>query len=218
MITYRLIGSPLVDPPVIPTAHEGQALAAARMKAVDMNADRRLMLRVFAREIESWVGRLLWRGSGAGGARAATSEVEVAHSGRDYSFGGRGGGGRILSACPSMPDLAGVTVAITSVERWDDSEDPRAYVTEEYHYAPGGAVAVARDGVYRVVASLTPPAATPEEAVEALARLWAIREQFRPGDFREAVDIGGAVAQLSGAVMKSGAAEILRTIKRRLVA
>ena len=62
MIDYRLVSSPLVDPPVIPPAHEAQALAAARMKAVDMTEDRLLMLRVFAREIESWVGRLLWGG------------------------------------------------------------------------------------------------------------------------------------------------------------
>ena len=117
-----------------------------------------------------------------------------------------------------MPDLAGVAVSITSVERWDDSADPAGYVAADYAALPGGRVTVDQDGTYRVIAELTPPATTPEEAVEALARLWAIREQFRPGDFREAVDIAGATAQLGGAIMKSGAAEILRTLKRRLVA
>ena len=66
-----------------------------------------------------------------------------------------------------------------------------------------------------MTADLTPGAEVPDEAVEAVARLWAFREQLRPGDLTMG-DGSGEQQVLAGAIMKSGAAEIMRTLRNRV--
>ena len=82
-----------------------------------------------------------------------------------------------------------------------------------YRIAPGGRVTVDHRGLYEITASLTAPATAPPNAIEAVARLWAYRDTLRPGDL---ADISGEQQVLAGALMKSGAAEILRGEKWRV--
>ena len=68
-------------------------------------------------------------------------------------------------------------------------------------------------GQYEIVASLTASTTAPPNAIEAVARLWAYRDTLRPGDLSQ---IGGEQQVLAGGMMKSGAAEALRSEKWRV--
>ena len=118
---------------------------------------------------------------------------------------------------PLYPDVSGVTLALTLVRRWDDD-------AQDWTYAHGQepatwllravASSFASAGQYEITATLTAPAtAAPPNAIEAVARLWAYRDTLRPGDL---ADITGEQQVLAGALMKSGAAEILRGEKWRV--
>ena len=142
------------------------------------------------------------------------SDGDTCHYGTAYSYGRSGGnGGPVLSACPQFPDVSGVTVSVVSVRRWDD--ETSAYVDATHKVLPGGRIEVEEVGIYEVTADLTPGADVPDEAVEAVARLWAFREQLRPGDLTMS-DGSGEQQVLAGAIMKSGAAEIMRTLRNRV--
>ena len=119
----------------------------------------------------------------------------------------------MLLACPQFPDVSGVTVSVVSVQRWDD--ETSAYVDVTHKDMPAGRIEVEQAGVYQVTADLTPGATVPDEAVEAVCRLWAFRAQLRPGDLTMG-DGSGEQQVLAGAIMKSGAAEIMRTLRNRV--
>ena len=203
-----------VTPPAVSAAVEAHALAMVRGKALEQNTDRLLMLRTAAREVEVFCGRLLWPASG-GGARRSVVEVEVFDGASNRYYGGRyyGNGGPVLLACPQFPDVSGVTVSVVSVQRWDD--ETSAYVDVTHKDMPAGRIEVEQAGVYQVTADLTPGATVPDEAVEAVCRLWAFRAQLRPGDLTMG-DGSGEQQVLAGAIMKSGAAEIMRTLRNRV--
>ena len=118
--------------------------------------------------------------------------------------------------CPLYPDVSGVTLALTLVRRWDDDAQDWMTLTVRRPAtgcAPGGRIIVDQRGQYEITASLTAPATAPPNAIEAVARLWAYRDTLRPGDL---ADITGEQQVLAGALMKSGAAEILRGEKWRV--
>ena len=189
-----------VDPPALPAEDEAQARAAAREKALSANTDRTLLLTACAVEIERYAGRMFWRG--AVPARASTAVVHV----RAYIYS--------VAYCPLYHDVSGVAAALTSLRRWND--DTQAWVTlsaPDYWMMPGARLRVARQGQYEIVSSLTAPVTAPPSAIEALARLWAYRETLRPGDL---TDVGGEQQVLAGAMMKSGAAEVLRGVRWRV--
>ena len=108
--------------------------------------------------------------------------------------------------------MSGVVASLTSLRRWVD--DTQAWVTlsalDQYETMPGARLLVGRRGQYEIVSSLTAPSTAPPSAIEALARLWAYRETLRPGDL---TDVGGEQQVLAGAMMKSGAAEVLRGVR-----
>ena len=202
-----------VTPPAVSPAVEAHALAMVRGKALSQNTDRRLMLRTAAREVEVFCGRLLWPADG-GGPRRSVSEVEVSRPFEGSYFYGSNGGA-MLYACPQFTDVSGVTVSVVSVQRWDD--ETWAYVdpTPAHRVMPAGRIEVSEAGIYQVTADLTPQATVPDEAVEAVCRLWAFRAQLRPGDLTMG-DGSGEQQVLAGAIMKSGAAEIMRTLRNRV--
>ena len=191
-----------VDPPALPAEVEAQARGAAREKALSPNTDRALLLTACAVEIERYAERLFWRGP-AGAARTSTAVVSV----RDYSYP--------VAYCPLYPDVSGVAASLTSLRLWGDDTQAWAALSapDDYSLRPGARFAVGRPGQYEIVSSLTAPATAPPSAIEALARLWAYRETLRPGDL---TDVGGEQQVLAGAMMKSGAAEVLRGVRWRV--
>ena len=198
MVSDHELVSIEVDPPVLPAEVEAQARGAAREKALSTNTDRTLLLTACAVEVERYAERMFWRGVGT--ARTSTAVVLVRSHGDSIAF------------CPLYQDVSGVSALLTSLRRWDD--DLQAWVTlsasSPYRTLPGAKILVGRPGQYEIVSSLTAPSAAPPSAIEALARLWAYRETLRPGDL---TDVGGEQQVLAGAMMKSGAAEVLRGVR-----
>ena len=207
-----------VTPPAVSAAVEAHALAMVRGKALEQNTDRLLMLRTAAREVEVFCGRLLWPATG-GGARRSVSEVEAVTVDALHNYGptySRGRiDGRVLLACPQFPDVSGVAVSVVSVQVWDNQLYRYVDPMPAHQVMPAGRIEVAQAGIYQVTADLTPGATVPDEAVEAVCRLWAFRAQLRPGDLTMG-DGSGEQQVLAGAIMKSGAAEIMRTLRNRV--
>ena len=176
------------------------ARSMAGEKAAAITDDRSHILTASASEIEQYVGRMYFRGL-AGSARACASIVEL------------DAGGDV----PSIPQLPQTSpVNVTSVQRWDDAAE--AFRTEPYILRPLGAIRVQRSGTYQIAASATPNTAYPIAIQEATARLFAFRETSRPQRSKMAGSVddqSGLPTTLAGAVMKSGAGEILRFIPRR---
>ena len=62
--------------------------------------------------------------------------------------------------------------------------------TPAHRVMPAGRIEVSEQaGIYQVTADLTPGSTVPDEAVEAVCRLWAFREQLRPGDLTMLVKV-----------------------------
>lgn len=186
-----------VDPPAAPTTLVDVAKAAARQEAVDFSEARERLLVSCVQEIEKYCGRAFYRGD-MGGARTSVVELEVIEPGRPFH------------ACADLPDTTGVNLSITSVKRWDDDA---GLVDATFKSRPGGRIVVPVAGDYEVTCSLLPAGDPPEEAEEGIARLWAAREVSRPGDRggEGGFDPG---ASLSNAVVRSGASEIVRHLRR----
>ena len=187
-----------VDPPVLPAEVEAHALGTAREKALTITDDRRLLLAACAVAVERELQRVVWPGPLLG-ARASTALVIVRE--RDFA----------VPYCALYPET--FVQALTSVRLWsDDAQDwttlaASTTTSNGYRNAPGSRILVDVAGQYEIVSSLTAPTTAPPNAIEAVARLWAYRETLRPGDLSE---IAGEQQVLSGGMMKSGAAEVLR--------
>ena len=188
-----------VDPPVLPATVEAQARAAGREKALSTNTDRTLLLTACAVEVERELQRIVWPGSPA--ERSSTAVVIV----RNKNFS--------VPYCPLYPET--LFQSLTSVRLWSDEAQDWTTLTAGtgYRLAPGWRILVDVAGQYEIVSSLVALTTAPPNAIEAVARLWAYRETLRPGDLSE---IAGEQQVLSGAMMKSGAAEVLRGEKWRL--
>ena len=95
-----------------------------------------------------------------------------------------------------------------TVERWGDDTGAFA-ATVAYTVRPEGRIRVHAVGTYRLSAMVSGPVTPPAEGVEAVARIWAFRENQRPGD----TDAGDVPINLSGSVVRSGAAECVRHLR-----
>ena len=162
--------------------------------AVALTSDRDRILLSAALEIELYCGRLYFTGT-AGSARACTSIVDVDGPGD-------------VPPIPQFPHSA--PVLVTAVARWDDAA--AAYVTAEYVMRPLGAIRVSAGGSYRVLASSTPNPNYPTVIDEAVARLFSYREAYKPR--RQTGELAdGNAPSITGAMMRSGAAEVVRHIR-----
>ena len=183
-----------VDALELPDELKDFARAMVGESSVDLTDDRERILLSAALETEQYVGKMYFTGA-AGSARACTSIVSVDGPG----------------SVPAIPQFPRSTpVNITSVMRWDDAA--AAFVTSTYIRRPLGAIRVTAAGTYRLLASATPNPNYPTIVDEATARLFSYRESFKPRkNTGELAD--GAPPSIAGAMMRSGAAEILRHIR-----
>ena len=184
-----------IDPLELPDGLKDFARQMAGEAAVALTDDRERILLTAALEVELYIGKMYFTGA-AGSARACTSIVEVDGPGD-------------VPSIPQFPRSA--PVLVTAVARWDDAA--AAYVTAEYVARPLGAIRVSDAGTYRVLARATPHPSHPTVVDEAVARLFAYREAYKPR-LRGASDLSdGNAPSITGAMMRSGAAESLRHIR-----
>ena len=162
--------------------------------AVSLTGDRERILLTAALEVELYCARMYFTGA-AGSARACTSIVEVDGTGD----------------VPAIPQFhRSAPVLVTAVAQWDDAA--AAYVTAEYVARPLGRLRVPCAGTFRIAASVLPPARYPTVIDEAVARLFAYRESFKPQ--RNSSDLSdGNAPSITGMMMRSGAAESLRYVR-----
>ena len=167
------------------------ARAMAGEQALSLTDDRHIILLSAAGEVERYVGKMTFRGVG-GASRVATSVVEV-----EAPFN--------VPAVGAMPRSAGVTV--DAVELWDDEAE--AFAPSTYIRRPLGLIRVPRAGTYRIVASVLPAANFPAAVANAVALVFAYREEYRPRHSASELS-DGAAPSVAGAILRSGAAEALR--------
>ena len=200
-VTDHELLSIAVDPPVLPEAVESHALAASREKELSFTEDRRLLLAACAVAVERELQRVVWPGVITKPVRTSTALVIV----RDRDF-----------AVPLCSLYSATWMQLlTSVRLWSDEAQDWTALTAGtgYRIAPAARILVDVAGQYEIVSSLTAPTDAPPNAIAAVARLWAYRETLRPGDLS---DIAGEQQVLAGGMMKSGAAEVLRSEKWRV--
>ena len=173
-----------------------QAIAMAGEKAVALTSDRENILTASAAEIEEYIGRMYYLGL-AGSARVCTTVVDLDGPGD-------------VPAIAQLPLTAPVNVM--NVQRWSD--DVAAFQTDTYIARPLGVLRVSCWGLYRIVAAATPSTNYPHAIQEAVARLFAFREINRPTKGAGAMTESGTPPTQAGAMMRSGAAEILRHVPR----
>ena len=188
-----------VDLPELDDETTAQARAMAGEKAVALTKDRTNILIACAAEIEEYVGRLFYRGL-AGSVRVCTTVLELDAP----------GDAPMLAQFPST-DPAIVTAAL----RWDDAA--AAFQASDFLVRPVGMVRLPTAGTYRLVANATPTTNYPPAVHEAVARLFAFREIHRPQRSDGAMTDSGLPPTQAGAMMRSGAAEILRHVPRMRV-
>ena len=183
-----------VDALELPDGLKKYAREMAGESSVALTSDRERILLTAALEVELYCARMYFTGA-AGAARACMSIVEVDGPGD-------------VPAIPQFP--RSVPVLVTAVARWDDAA--AAYVTAEYVVRPLGAIRVAAVGTYRILASATPNPNYPTVIEEAVARLFAFREAFKPRAATGELADGNAPS-ITGAMMRSGAAECILSIR-----
>ena len=209
MRTYSTIAV-TVSSPELPDDVVEFAQAMAGEKAVGLAADRLLIVKECAFEIEKEAGRLFWDGPGST-ARRTESEIDILMLPAE------------LPACPKRPNTAGADVTLVSVDSWNE-ETPawETFATEFYKRRSGGRIRIARGAVstseystlsLRIIADILPADDTPEPAVEALGRLFALRQNRRPGAGAGGVDADGRILNLDNAMRRSGARDILGTLQ-----
>ena len=194
-MTWTLQDS-VIDPLELDDALKTQARSMAGELSVDLTPGRESILLAAAAEIEAYCDKAWFRGRPAGAARVATSVLEA-------------GGTCCVPAVGALPASVGVT--ITSVEVWSDASE--TWTAATYIRSPlGSTIRVSAAGTYRIVASVLPLEPYPTTVGEAVARLFAFRENVRPmmvtGDLAD-----GTFPSQAGGVLKSGAAELLRFVR-----
>ena len=176
--------------PTLPDEVMNQAKGISREKALVFTDDRFHILVTCASEVERWIGRLLWPGP-----RGASAIVCVTDPGEDVSL------------LPLLPDVSAVTLGAPVVRLWDDNTED--WTPAIFRKRPAGRVRVNQSGEYDISIEADASTTIPAEAIEGVSRLFAYRETLRPGDLTE---VTSEQQNLSGAMMKSGAAEVLRAI------
>ena len=184
-----------IDPLELTPALRDFARAMAGEKAVQLTSDRAEILDSAALEVELYCSRLWFRGVG-GAARLCTSVLEVDEAG-DVP---------IVGAATKS-----VGITIVSVEQWDD--DREEFEPSPYVLRPHGEIRLPDGGAWRVTASVLPALTYPVVVNEATARLFSYRESYKPR--RNTSELSdGAPPSTTGAMMRSGAAECLRHIRK----
>ena len=199
-----------VSSPDLPDEVVEFAQAMAGEKSVDLAADRLMIVKECAFEIEREAGRLFWDGPGST-ARRAESWIDLPML------------PVLLDACPVFPNTAGADVTIVSVDSWnEETPDWETFSTNLYKRRSGGRIHIPRASVstseystlsLRIIADILPLDGAPEPAVEALGRLFALRENRRPGAGAGGLDADGRILNLDNAMRRSGARDILGTLQ-----
>ena len=199
-----------VEPLELPAPTITFAQSMAGEKAVDLTGDREKIVKECAVEIEKAAGRIFWRGP-AGIARRSTSVIDLTL----FPV--------LLHACPIYPHADGAVVVLVSVDSWDeDTAIWDTFRTDQYKVRPAGRIRIPRDAIsvprdsvlsLRIIADTLPPQDAPPEADEALARLFALRENRRPGSGNAGLDADGRILNLDNAMRRSGAREVLDSLR-----
>ena len=181
-----------IDQLEVPDAVIKFSLGLARESALTLTADRQTILLSAAAEVERYIGQMIFRGVG-GAPRVATSVVEVVAPFE-------------LPAVGALPRTQGA-VTIISVERWDDELE--AFTPVEYVRRPLARILVPEGGAFQIVADVLPLVTIPAAIINAVAMVFSYREQYRPGQGSGDLSDGSAPS-VAGAILRSGAAEVLR--------
>ena len=209
MATFGTEGA-IASPLALPDEAIELAQAMAGEKVVDVTDDRQSIMEECAVEIEKAAGQLFWDGPGDT-ARRTMSEIDLTL----FPVS--------LAACPLYPQTGGSTVTLVSVESWNaDTAAWVTFATDRYRVRSGGRLRVPRDGgvvsrdcdlTLRIMADILPMDPRPKEADEALARLFALRENRRPGAGERGLDADGRILNLDNALRRSGAREVLDSLR-----
>ena len=194
-----LLRSSDVDLPELDDETTNQSKALAGESSVDVTDDRLNILIACAAEIEEYVGKLFYRGL-AGSARACTTVIELDAP----------GDAPVVAQFPMT-----APINITSVVRWDDAAE--TFQASDFLVRPLGLVRLPEPGTYMILAQATPSLNYPASVQEGVARLFAWRENNRPHRGAGALTDSGMPPTQAGALMRSGAAEILRHVPRMRV-
>ena len=199
-----------VSPLALPDDVVAFAQAMAGEKAVDLVADRLLIVKECAVEIEKEAGRLFWDGPG-NTARRTESEIDIPTL------------PVLLPACPVYPRTAGADVTLVSLESWnEESEAWETFATALYKRRPGGRIRIPRAAVstseystlsLRIIADILPADGAPDPAVEAPRASLCLARESAPGAGAGGVDADGRILNLDNAMRRSGARDILGTLQ-----
>ena len=194
MRVLSVTGAGLVDVPETLRAH---ALELSRQTALSLDAaGRPVILAEVAAECETFLGRLVVP---VAGGRTVETILQIDSAPLDP-----------IPLMPRWPDTAGVALTDSTVERWTAG----GWVSAAVSLRAAGRVVLEdfRPGDYRVTVTATPAAVMPGAFVEGCSRLYSLRTTMRPT--YEGEGASGAPMNLSAALLRSGAGEILRTIRR----
>ena len=192
MRVLSVTGAGLVD---VPQTLRDHAKSLARQDALSLDAaGRPAILAECAHEAETFLGRLVVP---VAGGRTVETILQIDTAPLDP-----------IALMPRWPDPSGVELTGSVVERWESG----AWVSAAVSLRAAGRVVLEdfHPGDYRVTVTATPAAVMPTAFVEGVSRLYALRTTMRPT--YEGDDASGAPMNLSAALLRSGAGEILRTI------
>ena len=196
-MTDYILTSSSTDALELPDAVREQARAMAGELAVQLVTDRLAVLVAAAHAVEGYCDRGFWPGVN-GAARESRSEIEFS-------------GCCDVAIVPELPDTSG-TITVVSVKRWHDDSD--CYEDVAYKLRPSNRLRVQDEGNYQLVSTFLPDDPAPSVAIEAAARAYSFWTQHRPSG-RSLAESGSYEApRLQGAIQRSGAAELLRHLRR----
>lgn len=190
------VSTRVLTPPAVPDPLKLHAQNTSRQGAVTFDAPKLAALISCAAEVERWTGRLWWLAE-SDGARVIQTVWDVP----TLLHGIRA---ELTPRYPAVwQDISATVVEVWKSGAWTAAD------SDAWSMPVPQTVRFVRGGQYRVRASMTVAPPVPPEVEEGVARLWAARDTLRPGDKSET----GEYHALQGAMLKSGAAEILRGVR-----
>ena len=194
IVDYELLTA-RVDELELPSEAKEQARAMAGELGTDLVSDRERVMLGAAHMVEHFCNRAFWGGV-SGNPRNSTAELHI-----------RGPG--IFPLLASLSDTQGAVVNVVSVKIWSSE----VYVDASYSLRPAGRIEVHSGGTYEVRVAFTAGEA-PAVAVEAMARTYAWQNTHRPTG--RSLSESGSIdpPRLQAAVQNSGAAGLLRQLRR----
>ena len=195
IVDYELLTA-RVDELALPDEVKEQCRALAGELGVELVQDRERIMLGAAHAVEAHANRAFWGGVGSN-PRASTAELRIPRPGE-------------FPLLASLSDTQGAVLAVVSVKLWSDE----AYSDSPYSLRPAGRIEVNSGGTYEIKVTFSPGEA-PAVAVEACARVYAYMTQHRPSG--RSLASSGEIFEpprLQGALQRSGAAELLRHLRR----